>query len=223
MSDVARRGPGRPPAAKSANTRGRILQTAREVFGEVGYDAATFQEIAVRADLTRPAVNHHFASKRELYLEVAEQTNRTVIEAGVQEARRRAGLGDQILAFVATVQAAGSDPSVAAFLVASVLEAQRHPELAVDGLDVLAASRDFLGGALREARRSGELCPDVDIETVTEALLAMLIGVGFYAGFCIGPSGDGRRLGAIAEELLRMVRSAGYLYPAPNGPRPVQM
>lgn len=185
------------------------------MFGEVGYDAATFQEIAVRADLTRPAVNHHFASKRDLYLEVAEHTNRSIIEAGVREARRHRGLGDQIVAFVATVQAAGSDPSVAAFLVTSVLEAQRHPELAVDGVDVLAASREFLGGALRDARRAGELYPDVDIETVTEALLAMLIGVGFYAGFCIGPSGDGRRLGAITEELLRMLRGAGYLRPAP--------
>ena len=71
MVDVARRGPGRPPAAKSVNTRGRILQAAREVFGEVGYDAATFQEVAVRADLTRPAVNHHFRSKRDLYRQVA--------------------------------------------------------------------------------------------------------------------------------------------------------
>ena len=53
------------------------------MFGEVGYDAATFQEVAVRADLTRPAVNHHFRSKRDLYRQVAEQTNRTVIEAGV--------------------------------------------------------------------------------------------------------------------------------------------
>jgi AcrR family transcriptional regulator len=192
------------------------------VFGEVGYDAATFQEIAVRADLTRPAVNHHFASKRELYLEVAEQTNRTVIEAGVREARCHTTLDAQILAFVATVQAAGSDPPVAAFLVASVLEAQRHPELAVEGHDVLVASRDFLGGALREARRTGELCPDVDIDTLTETLLAMLIGVGFYAGFCIGPNGDGRRLAAITGELLRMVRGAGYLCPTPAGPRPVQ-
>ena len=45
----------------------------------------------------------------------------------------------------------------------------------------------------------------------------MLIGVGFYAGFCIGPSGDGRRLGAIAEELLRMLHGAGYLRPTPDG------
>ena len=64
MPHTASRGPGRPPAAKAAETRERILRAAREVFSELGYDAATFQAIAIRADLTRPAINHYFASKR---------------------------------------------------------------------------------------------------------------------------------------------------------------
>ena len=42
------------------------MRAAREVFSELGYDAATFQAIAIRADLTRPAINHYFASKRVL-------------------------------------------------------------------------------------------------------------------------------------------------------------
>ena len=52
MPHTASRGPGRPPAAKAAETRERILRAAREVFSELGYDAATFQAIAIRADLT---------------------------------------------------------------------------------------------------------------------------------------------------------------------------
>ncbi len=51
------------------------MRAAREVFSELGYDAATFQAIAIRADLTRPAINHYFASKRLLYQEVVDQTN----------------------------------------------------------------------------------------------------------------------------------------------------
>ena len=69
----ASRGPGRPPAAKAAETRKRILRAAREVFSERGYDGATFQAIAVRADLTRPAINHYFANKRVLYWQVLEE------------------------------------------------------------------------------------------------------------------------------------------------------
>jgi len=51
MSPTASRGPGRPPAAKADETRQRIVQAARLVFSERGYDGATFQAIAARADL----------------------------------------------------------------------------------------------------------------------------------------------------------------------------
>jgi TetR/AcrR family transcriptional regulator, repressor for uid operon len=43
------------------------VRAAREVFSERGYDGAIFQEIAVRVDVTRTAINHYFPSKRLLY------------------------------------------------------------------------------------------------------------------------------------------------------------
>ena len=55
MPSTARRRPGRPPAAKADETRKRILRAGRIVFSERGYEGATFQAIAVRADLTRQA------------------------------------------------------------------------------------------------------------------------------------------------------------------------
>lgn len=165
----------------------------------------------MRADLTRPAVNHHFSSKRDLYRQVAELTNRTIVEAGVREARLREGFDAQIDAFISTVQTEGRDPAVAAFLVTSVLEAQRHPELVGDGHDVLAGTRGFISGALAEAQLAGEIRAGVDIDAVTETLLAMLIGLGFYAGFCAGPGGDRRRISAVTGELMRMLRGEGFL------------
>ena len=98
------------------------MRAAREVFSELGYDAATFQAIAVRADLTRPAINHYFASKRVLWAEVIEQTNTTIVSAGIARARERAGLIDRLSTFLSvTTQAEAEDRSAAAFLVTSVL------------------------------------------------------------------------------------------------------
>src|SRR5271166_3439498 len=120
------RGPGRPPAAKAAETRERIVRAARQVFSELGYDAATFQEIAVRADLTRPAINHYFQSKRALYQEVIEATNAMVVSVGVQKAFESDTLIGQLSGFVyAATQADARDRSAAAFLVTSVLESPR--------------------------------------------------------------------------------------------------
>jgi AcrR family transcriptional regulator len=181
---TASRGPGRPPAAKAAETRERIVQAAREVFSELGYDAATFQAIAIRADLTRPAINHYFASKRVLWQEVVEQTNTTIVSAGMERAQGQSGLLGRLSSFfAAAMQADSEDRSAAAFLVTSVLEAQRHPELRRDEHDPLKNSRAFVSWAVNDAIERGELTTDTDVNYLVEMLVAVMWGMGFYAGF----------------------------------------
>lgn len=184
MAYPASRGPGRPPAAKAAETRKRILHAAREVFSERGYDAATFQAIAVRADLTRPAINHYFSSKRELYREVVDETNAVVVAASVERARRETTLIGRVSGFVeAATQAEMENRSAAAFLMTVALEAQRHPELGPREADSMRSTREFLAWAINDAIEAGELAGDADASALTELLIAVLLGMGFYAGF----------------------------------------
>jgi AcrR family transcriptional regulator len=184
---TATRGPGRPPAAKAAETRERIVRAAREVFSELGYDAATFQAIAIRADLTRPAINHYFASKRVLYRDVVEKTNELVVAAGMEKAQGESGLLKRLSAFFsAAMQAESRDRSAAAFLVTSVLESQRHPELSRDEHNSLKASRAFVTWAVTDAITQGELTTDTDVPTLVEMLVAVMWGMGFYAGYVGG-------------------------------------
>src|ERR1700760_2546424 len=123
MPPKASRRPGRPPAAKADETRKRIVGAAREIFSERGYDGATFQAIAVRADLTRPAINHYFPSKRVLYREVVDQTNELVVAAGLEEAGRETSLIGQLSVFITFMMRANFDnPAASAFLVTTVLE-----------------------------------------------------------------------------------------------------
>lgn len=184
MPYIATRGPGRPPAAKAAETRERIVRAAREVFSELGYDAATFQAIAIRADLTRPAINHYFANKRVLYTEVLEQTNAMVVAAGrARAAGESTFLGRLLAFFVSAVQADAQDRSAAAFLVTSILEAQRHPELSQLEHNALTSAREFVTSAVTDAIERGELTTDADVTTVVEMLVAVMWGMGFYAGY----------------------------------------
>ena len=184
MPHTASRGPGRPPAAKAAETRERILHAAREVFSELGYDAATFQGIAIRADLTRPAINHYFASKRLLYREVVEQTNALVVSAGMARAQGQTTVLGRLSAFFsAAMQADSEDRSTAAFLVTSVLEAQRHPELIHEEHDSLKNSRAFVSWVVNDAIEKGELTTDTDTPQLVEMLVAVMWGMGFYAGY----------------------------------------
>jgi AcrR family transcriptional regulator len=207
---TASRGPGRPPAAKAAETRERIIQAAREVFSELGYDAATFQAIAIRADLTRPAINHYFASKRVLWGEVVEQTNALVVSTGTARAQGETGLLGRLSSyFTAVMQADSEDRSAAAFLVTSVLESQRHPELSGDEHDSLKNSRAFVSWAVNDAIERGELTTDTDVNQLVEMLVAVMWGMGFYAGFV----GDHDELAAVVHKFeLLMANKLWHLH-----------
>ena len=174
------------------------MRAAREVFGELGYDAATFQAIAIRADLTRPAINHYFASKRVLWNEVVEQTDTGIVSAGIAKAREQTALIARLSTFLSiATQAEAEDRSAAAFLVTSVLESQRHPELISDEHDSLKNTRAFVTWAVNDAIARGELSTDTDVGHLVEMLVAVLWGMGFYAGFV----GDREELSAVVHKL----------------------
>lgn len=174
------------------------MRAAREVFSELGYDAATFQAIAIRADLTRPAINHYFASKRLLYREVVEQTNAMVVASGMARAQGQTTLLGRLSAFfAAAMQADSDDRSAAAFLVTSVLEGQRHPELRSDEHDSMRNSRAFVSWAVNDAIEKGELTTDTDVPQLVEMLVAVMWGMGFYAGYV----GSHNELKSIVDKL----------------------
>ncbi|MGH3577821.1 MAG: TetR/AcrR family transcriptional regulator [Mycobacterium sp.] len=211
MRHPGSRGPGRPPAAKAADTRRRILHAAREVFGERGYDAATFQAIAGRADLTRPAINHYFSNKRVLYWEVAQETNDVVVRASIRRARRETTLVGRVSTFIeAAIQADSENRMAAAFLVTATLESLRHPELSRAESDAVRATRDFVSWAVDDAVERGELAGDTDAPALTEMLMAVLSGVGFYAGFV----GSREELDTVTGQLRQLL--AGRLMRRPE-------
>jgi AcrR family transcriptional regulator len=55
--------------AVTEQTRQRLLETAREVFAECGFQGATVREICRRAEANVAAVNYHFGSKDGLLSE----------------------------------------------------------------------------------------------------------------------------------------------------------
>jgi TetR/AcrR family transcriptional regulator len=60
----------RPETATGADSTGRILDAAAELFAEYGFDGASMSAIAERAGVSKANVFHHFSSKKELYLAV---------------------------------------------------------------------------------------------------------------------------------------------------------
>lgn len=62
-------GPVRLPAARR---RRQLLEVALNVFAESGFHPTSMNDIAEAAGVTKPVLYQHFASKRDLYLELLE-------------------------------------------------------------------------------------------------------------------------------------------------------
>jgi TetR/AcrR family transcriptional regulator, regulator of cefoperazone and chloramphenicol sensitivity len=57
------------PRSDAVNTRLSLLEAAGEVFGKRGFWSATHEEICNKAKANTAAVNYHFGSKENLYVE----------------------------------------------------------------------------------------------------------------------------------------------------------
>lgn len=90
----------------AARTRAALLDAAQEIFLRDGYAAAATEEIVVQAGVTRGALYHHFANKRELFRGVIERIQIMAESTlGVQEsaASQWEGLTRAVLASLDTV------------------------------------------------------------------------------------------------------------------------
>src|SRR5687768_15584290 len=84
---------------KKARTRERLIEAARTVFAQRGFAAASLDDVAEEADLTKGAVYSNFANKEDLVLAVLDDNfNRRMDEAlsqvdmdGTLEEQARAG------------------------------------------------------------------------------------------------------------------------------------
>ncbi|MCV7316494.1 TetR/AcrR family transcriptional regulator [Mycolicibacillus parakoreensis] len=184
MPQRRRRGPGRPPAASGAETRARIITAARGVFTDFGYRAATFQEVADRADLTRSAINHYFPSKKALFQEVASATNAMFVAVGGERAMAEPTLLGKVSSFLEfALRMHEREPATPGFMVLTMMAARHTPDLLPAEGDLLQLFRWFVTQAVAEAADSGELPRGTDVGAAVEQLVMVFCGMTFYGGF----------------------------------------
>jgi AcrR family transcriptional regulator len=76
-------------AAQSEATRAKLVKVARKLFAKKGYAAVGTEEVVKKAGVTRGALYHQFADKRDLFKAVFEQVEAEVAQGIVA----RAGAG----------------------------------------------------------------------------------------------------------------------------------
>jgi AcrR family transcriptional regulator len=198
--------------ADSAETRARILRAAREVINERGYEAANFQAIASRAGLSRPTMHYYFHTREEIYDCLIAEAYSIVADC-IARAKREDGLLKQLSTFVTAAHRSGfADRSMLQFIITARQESHRSPSLRESPGPVVAAVQEFYASGVDDAIARGEIPPGTDAAAVVSMLLAMFLGMGFYAGYIV----DRNNMAVIAKQLHHLM-THGLLDQQRNG------
>ena len=87
----------------AAERRLQLMQVGRDVFAEAGYEAATVEDVAQRAGVSKPIVYEHFGSKEGLHAAVvAREMDALVaaVTAGIAHGAARARFEAAVVAFL---------------------------------------------------------------------------------------------------------------------------
>ena len=174
-----------------------ILDTSVEVFARNGYKATTMQDIADALQMTRTPLNYHFKNKQVLY------------EAVIRRwlARRRAdyermyaensSFSDLVWCHLLHCR---DHESGTARLVDGLCE-KGFEELAMKFREEDAYLRQLKCNCVREAIKTGELRPDLDVEALVDFLYLQYYGLLHMASNQPQESMD-RQIDVVADMLL---------------------
>lgn len=184
-----------PPPLQSTRKRQAILEAATDAFLEAGYGAATMDDIAARAQVSKQTIYHHFGSKEALFAAIVEARCERFLAPILQGAHESGDLAE-------TLRSLGRDflqrilsPSSLALHRLLVAESPRFPELGrlsyESGPQRLVTG---LAGLLRaQGEHNGLSIPDPEL--AAEQFLGTLLGfLQLRAILCGGAVPDSARI-----------------------------
>lgn len=162
--------------------RRAILEAAREVHREKGLAAATMDEVAQRAELSKGALYLYFESKEELFSALALRPLELLVERFDAIARSGARGLDRV-EHAMRAHASSLIEHRDVFRLGVALRQERDARNDVDTSNVACAFRDhkayvfrFYVEALEDARADGAMVSDADVRMLATQIWASLMG-----------------------------------------------
>ena len=195
-------------AANKAKTRQRLIEAARRLFMERGYEGATVRDIAGSADLSTGAVFASFADKTELFNAVLQADTEAQIAAMSAAMSQPGPVGERL---IRVLGAAYQYQLGQIELLRAALAVSWSQGLSGELGDrpIRAAALQIIGDVLAQGAAKGEIRQDCDLEMLAETVWDSFIGNYRHALF------NGQSADALVERSRRQVdllmRGAGQV------------
>ena len=121
---------GRPPKELAGEVDARILDAARKVFLEHGFEGASIEEIAEVARSGKPTIYARFRDKRALFTEVVTRDILSRITEFTSEVSTGATIEERLRSAAITLLHWGLDSDRIGLMRLAIAEARRFPDLA---------------------------------------------------------------------------------------------
>ena len=193
------------------HTRDALLSAALVVFSARGFTAATLEDIAAEAQVTRGALYHHFSGKAELFDTLLTRAGKLPGQI-VQQALERGGPFLEIMrrVFVQQIVVMETDSVYRATVELVMFKLDGHPHLEQVRARVSEgrqASLLLLTDALQEGVKQGVVRSNLDSSQLAVAFLSLQIG--FFHVWNSNPEGMVLEQSAqtLAEVLISGIRA----------------
>jgi TetR/AcrR family acrAB operon transcriptional repressor len=166
---------------EAAVTRATLLKTALSVFSTKGYAAATLDDVAKAAKVTRGAIYWHFKSKADLYNTLVQESSvrgAGVVQQAVSEGGSLMGILRRIFVRVCTV--IEEDKEMRAVMELTLFKTGLDPDLQGGRKKQIEEGNALLKGiaeAMRQGIDQGVLRDDIDPADMARAFIAFENGV----------------------------------------------
>lgn len=121
---------GRPTREEAAHRRKHLLDTAAQVFVELGFAGASVDEIAARARVSKPTIYAHFQNKAGLFAATVEHVLEHRLATAETVAKAQSGI-DALRQQVALILAVAVEPTYLGLFRLYLAEGDRFPDLFV--------------------------------------------------------------------------------------------
>jgi AcrR family transcriptional regulator len=197
---------------RGADRRREILEAAREVFAEHGYERASMAEIAAKVGVVEGALYKHFGSKRELLFETTRALYEPLIEETERELRAVRGTRNRLHFLISRqLRAFASHPELCRLFIQEIRPYDDYHGSIVRDLNRKTTSA--VVRILEEAQHNGELRAEVRPTLVRDVIFG---GIEHLAWRALAGRGT-LDVEARAEELTQLILAGVQAQPTAAG------
>ncbi|MCA9274035.1 MAG: TetR/AcrR family transcriptional regulator [Phycisphaerales bacterium] len=191
----------------AAQRRLQLLQTASKLFSELGYARTTTAQLAQAAGVTEPIIYRHFASKRDLFVALVEQTGQRTLEIWNESLARAKNPADRLEILL------GKNPMVALgdeeanayrVILQSITETDDDViHKAVD--EHFHAMHAFLVEEVEAAQKAGEVRERFSAEMIAWMLIDMALGYGVLQAMGVSNTNRAGKSGSLPQIIAEIL------------------